>query len=76
MKVKMLISIGGTTDGQELRKDGVYEVTPGVGVNLIRCEYAEAVREPAVETATVKPAQTTAKRTGKAKPRTAAKSTS
>lgn len=76
MKVRMLISIGGTTDGQNLRKDGVYEVTPVVGVNLIRCEYAEAVREPEVGTATIAPPKTTAKRTGKAKPRTAAKSTS
>jgi hypothetical protein len=62
----MLVSIGGTTDGQELRRDGVYDVHPGVGAHLIRCGYAEAV--PEIETTEAAPPENVAKRVGR--PRT------
>jgi hypothetical protein len=65
----MLVGIGGTVDGQELRKDGEYDVHPGVGAHLVRNGYAEAVRERPVETTAVAPSETTAKRVRKPRAR-------
>lgn len=72
MKVKMLISITGTIDGQPWpEKGGVIDVPQVVADDLISNQYAEPVagsKAPKVEAASVDPVEETAS-ISSAKPR-------
>lgn len=64
MKVRMLVDISGTRDGQEWpRRGGVINVPDLEAQDLIANKFAELVAdEPVIETAAVAPATETAAR--------------
>jgi hypothetical protein len=65
MKIKMLVSISGTIDGQPWAERGeIMQVADAVALDLLSNKYAEAVNE--AETSSVDPvAETAAKPTAK-----------
>jgi hypothetical protein len=68
--IRVLIAIGGRTDGHNLEVVGsVHTMNPVIEAQLVAQGYAEDVPVPKTETAEVTPARTAARRVAKPTPR-------